>query len=106
MNIVNSKIRTALSLLVVLRTGATVFADLVDGVRYARSEPAISGLLLLGTLPGLLFIGPFAVTVPLVVPDIFHASDKWVGILWGCFGAGVLAGSLILTLRPLPVPLN
>jgi predicted MFS family arabinose efflux permease len=25
-----------------------------------------------------------------------------VGILWGCFGAGVFAGSLLLTLRPLP----
>lgn len=28
-------------------------------------------------------------TIALVVPDVLHATDKWVGILWGCFGAGV-----------------
>jgi DHA3 family tetracycline resistance protein-like MFS transporter len=42
------------------------------------------------------------VTIPLVVPDVFGASDQWVGLLWGCFGGGVFAGSLALTLRPLP----
>jgi MFS family permease len=83
-------------------TGRNVFEDLVDGLRYVAREPALRGLLLLGTIPGVFFIGPFAVTVPLVVPDVLHASDRWVGLLWGCFGAGVFLGSVVLTLRPLP----
>jgi MFS family permease len=83
-------------------TGATVLADLVDGLRHAAQEPPIRGLLLLGTVIGVVFIGPFSVTVPLQVPDVLGAGDKWVGLLWGCFGAGVFAGSLTLTLRPLP----
>jgi len=82
-------------------TGRNVLGDLVDGVRYVVREPALLGLLLLATVPGAFFIGPFAVTVPLVVPDVLHATDKWIGILWGCFGAGVFLGSLLLTLRPL-----
>jgi MFS family permease len=91
-----------------IRTGTppasskSVFADLREGLRYARRTPAILGLLLLSTVPGIVFIGPFNVTVPLLVPDVLHASDKWVGLLFACFGGGVLAGSLYLTWKPLP----
>jgi MFS family permease len=83
-------------------SGASIRDDLRAGVRYVASEPALRGLLLLGTVVGVFFIGPFAVTVPILVPDVFGASDRWVGILWGCFGAGVLLGSIALTLRSLP----
>ena len=83
-------------------TGRTVLGDLADGVRYVLGDPTLRSLILLATIPGVLFIGPFAVTVALVVPDVLHASDKWVGLLGGRFGAGVFAGSVLLTLRPLP----
>jgi len=83
-------------------TGRNVLGDLVDGVRYVATERAILGLLFLATVPGAFFVGPFAVTIPLVVPDVLHESDKWIGILWGCFGAGVFVGSVLLTLRPMP----
>jgi MFS family permease len=83
-------------------SGRSVLRDLADGLRYVRGEPALQGLLVLATVPGVCFVGPFAVTIALVVPDVLHASDKWVGLLWGCFGAGVFTGSLALTLRPLP----
>ena len=83
-------------------SGSRIGEDLRAGVRYVASEPALRGLLLLGTVVGVFFIGPFAVTVPIVVPDVFGESDRWVGILWGCFGAGVIAGSIALTLRRVP----
>jgi MFS family permease len=83
-------------------TGRDVFADLADGLRYAARHPALRSLLLLALVPGVFFIGPFAVTIALQVPEVLGASDKWVGLLWGCFGAGVFAGSLALTLWPLP----
>ena len=79
-----------------------VFGDLADGVRYAATHPGIRGVLLLSLIPGVLFIGPFAVTVPIVVPDWYGESDRWVGLFWGCFGAGVFTGSIALMLRPIP----
>jgi MFS family permease len=83
-------------------SGRNVLGDLADGVRYVARTPALRGILLLTTVPGVFFIGPFAVTVPIVVPDFFAASDRWVGLFWGCFGAGVFAGSVLLSLRSLP----
>ena len=83
-------------------TGRNVLGDLLDGVRYVRREPAILSLLLLSTTIGLFFIGPFGVTVAILVPDVLHASDKWVGLLTGCFGGGVLIGSMLLTLKRFP----
>jgi predicted MFS family arabinose efflux permease len=83
-------------------SGRSVLGDLADGLRYVAAEPALRALVLLAAIPGLLFVGPFAVTVPIVVPDVLRAGDKWVGLLWGSFGAGVFAGSLLLTLRSLP----
>jgi MFS family permease len=85
-----------------VRTGRDVLGDLADGVRYARSEPTILSLLLLSTMIGVFFIGPFAVTVAILVPDVLHAGDKWVGLLWGCFGGGILGGSVLLTWKRLP----
>jgi MFS family permease len=81
---------------------ASVLSDLVEGLRYMRSEPALRALLLLGTVIGVLFIGPFAVTLPILVPDVFLAGDKWIGLLWACFGGGVFTGSLALTRWPIP----
>jgi len=83
-------------------SGATVFSDLLGGLRYVRTEPSVLGLLLLGTVIGIFFIGPFSVTVPIMVPDVLYATDKWVGLLWGCFGGGVFLGSIALTLRRVP----
>jgi MFS family permease len=83
-------------------SGRNVLGDLADGVRYVARTPALRGILLLTTVPGVFFIGPFAVTVPIVVPDFFAASDRWVGLFWGCFGAGVFAGSVLLSLRSIP----
>jgi MFS family permease len=83
-------------------SGRHVLGDLTDGLRYVAGQAHLRGLLSLAAVPGVFFIGPFAVTLPLLVPDVFGASDKWVGFLWGCFGAGVVAGSLLLTFRPLP----
>jgi predicted MFS family arabinose efflux permease len=80
-------------------TGKSPFADLKDGLRYGLGQPHIRGLLFLGTIPGIFLMGPFAVTVVIMVEDVFVASDRYVGILWGCFGAGIFLGSVILSIR-------
>lgn len=78
-------------------TGRSIRGDLGEGVRYVLRTPRLRGILLLGTIPGVLIMGPFAVTVVLMVEDEFRAADRWVGLLWGSFGAGILAGSLLLS---------
>lgn len=83
-------------------SGRSVRGDLVDGLRYVSKEPSLIGLLTVGAVPGIFIMGPFAVTIVLVVEDVFKASDAYVGILWGAFGAGILLGSILLTLRRLP----
>ncbi len=83
-------------------TGKTVIGDLVDGLRYVKTSPALTGLLVLGTIPGMFIMGPFAVTVVIQVEDVFKANDAFVGLLWACFGGGILVGSVLMTIRRLP----
>ena len=78
-------------------TDRRILDDLVAGLRYVRSHKQIRELLLVGGIPGFFFMGPFGVTVPLIVPDVLQRSDRWVGFLWGAFGAGIFVGSVLLT---------
>lgn len=74
-----------------------ILEDLVAGLRYVKGHPQIRELLMIGGIPGFFFMGPFGVTVPLIVPDVLERSDRWVGFLWGAFGAGIFCGSILLT---------
>jgi MFS family permease len=78
-------------------SGRSVRGDLVEGVRYVLRTPTLIGIVALGTIPGMLIMGPFAVTIVLMVGDEFRAADRWVGFLWGSFGAGIVVGSLLLS---------
>jgi hypothetical protein len=79
-------------------TGRSIRGDLADGLRYIRTSPGLLGVLLLGAVPGVFLMGPFSVTIVLFVQDVFEASNKYVGIIWGCFGGGIVLGSMLLTL--------
>ena len=76
--------------------------ELGAGLSYVRSSSAILGLLALAAVPGFFFGGPLLVTMVGIVEDVHQASDKWVGILLGSFGAGTIVSSILLTARPLP----
>ncbi len=78
-------------------TGKSVIGDLADGLRYVKGQPVLLALLSMQLLPGLLLIGPFRVTTVLIVQDILHQPDRFVGFMSGGFGIGVLAGSMALT---------
>lgn len=78
-------------------TGKNVWGDLKAGLGYVRSSPVLPGILILGTIPGVFFMGPFTVTNLFVVKDVLRESDKFVGIMFGCLGAGILVGSVLLT---------
>lgn len=79
-------------------TGKSVGRDLVEGLRYVWHNSSLLGILALGTVPGMLLMGPFAVTVVLIVEDVFEASDRYVGFFWGAMGAGILTGSVAMSI--------
>lgn len=79
-------------------TGRSVRHDLAEGIRYVRRNSSLLGILALGTIPGVFLTGPFAVTVVLMVEDVFEASDKFVGLLWGSLGAGIVFGSFLMSM--------
>jgi MFS family permease len=80
----------------------SVRSDLVNGLRYARNSPQIVGLLVIALLPGVFFGGPMMVNMVIMVEDVLVAPDRYVGLLFGVFGAGILVFSILLTIRPLP----
>ena len=79
-------------------TGRSVRHDLAEGIHYVRKNNSLLGILALGTVPGVFLMGPFAVTVVLMVEDVFEASDKYVGLLWGALGGGIVFGSLLMSM--------
>lgn len=78
-------------------TGKSVFRDLTEGLRYVHHNKSLLGILALGTVPGMLLMGPFMVTLVLIVQDVYEASDKFVGFMVGSMGAGILAGSILMS---------
>lgn len=79
-------------------TGKSVSRDLSEGLHYVWRRPALLGILALATIPGMLLMGPFGVTVVLIVEDVFEAPDRYVGFLWGAMGAGILTGSILMSM--------
>ena len=79
-----------------------VRSELMEGLRYVRGSRNIIGLLVLAAMPGIFYAGPLTVNMLLIVEDVLMLEDRWVGILFGTFGAGMIVSSALMTLRPLP----
>ncbi len=71
-------------------------ADLVDGLRYVRSNKRLSHLLLLSF--GVVLVGfPHVAFLPVVAEDIFDAGASGYGLLITASAVGAVAASLTLT---------
>ncbi len=82
------------------RGDASVWANLMDGVRYVRSRRVIAALVLLAGVPAL-FLLNYLVLLPLFARDVLQIGAAGLGLLSGGIGVGALAGALVLAvLRP------
>ena len=82
------------------RGDASVWANLMDGVRYVRSRRVIAALVLLAGVPAL-FLLNYLVLLPLFARDVLQIGAAGLGLLSGSIGVGALAGALVLAvLRP------
>ncbi|HJP94279.1 MAG TPA: MFS transporter [Pyrinomonadaceae bacterium] len=72
-----------------------LWRDLVEGVRYARTRPRVSSLLLLSAVNSL-FGAPYFSMVPIYARDIFHLGETGLALLMGTAGCGAFFGALLV----------
>jgi predicted MFS family arabinose efflux permease len=80
----------------------SVREGLAEGIRYARRTPIVPGLMFLVMVPGIFFAGPMNVNMVILVEDVLHASDKWIGIIFVAFGVGIMINLTVLTFWTVP----
>jgi MFS family permease len=77
---------------------ASMLAHVAEGFRFVlRSKPISALLLLLGLVS--LMGTPYAVLMPIISDQTFHAGSRGLGILMGASGVGALIGALSLARR-------
>jgi MFS family permease len=69
-------------------------ADLVAGLAYVRSTPAVAALVSLGFL--MPFAGTYFAMIPVYARDVLSAGPDGLGLLVGSFSLGSLVGSILL----------
>jgi MFS family permease len=82
------------------RVEASMWANLLDGVRYVRAERTIALLVLLAAIPAL-FILNYLVLMPVFARDILKVGAPGLGLLNASLGIGALSGALFVAVtRP------
>jgi MFS family permease len=82
------------------RVEASLWANMIDGVRYVRGERTIALLVLLAAIPAL-FILNYLVLMPVFARDILRIGAPGLGLLNASLGIGALSGALLVAvLRP------
>jgi MFS family permease len=77
------------------RVEASVWSNVMDGVRYVRSERTIALLVLLAAVPAL-FILNYLVLMPVFARDILKIGAPGLGLLNASLGVGALSGALLV----------
>ena len=80
----------------------SIWEGLSEGLAYARKTPIVPGLMFLVMVPGVFFAGPMDVNMVILVEDVLEESDKWVGIIFGAFGVGIVINLIALTVWQVP----
>jgi MFS family permease len=82
------------------RVQASMWSNLVDGLRYVRSRRVITVLVLLAAVPAL-FLLNYLVLLPVFARDVLLIGAPGLGLLSAGIGIGALAGAIgLATLRP------
>ena len=83
-----------------VRVEASLWSNLVDGLRYVRRQTDVAVLVLLATAPAL-FLLNYLVLLPVYARDILRIGAPGLGLLSAAIGIGALSGAVSLALlRP------
>ncbi len=86
--------------LVVGRLEASLWTNIGDGLRYARSTPPVPILLLLTIVPALLNLN-YLVLLPIFARDVLVIGAPGLGLMTSAVGIGAVVGALtVAVLRP------
>jgi MFS family permease len=78
--------------------GVSAIARILEGFRFAATEPRVRALLVLFAITALSGI-PYSTLMPIFASRIFHGDARTLGLLMGATGAGALCGALMLASR-------
>ncbi len=82
------------------RIEASMWSNLLDGLRYVRSDPIVPVLLALTVVPGLLNLN-YLVLLPIFARDILAIGAPGLGLMTSAVGIGALLGALTVAMaRP------
>jgi MFS family permease len=82
--------------------GRSAFGDVVEGLRFVRSQTWLWGTLVAAAIALLCFYGPWEVLIPFVVKNELGGSARDLGFVFGAGGLGAVLSSLVLAQRSLP----
>jgi MFS family permease len=79
---------------------ASMWSNLVDGIRFVRARPTIGVLLLLAAAPAVFLLNDL-VLLPVYARDVLDIGAAGLGLLTAAIGVGALTGALgVAILRP------
>ena len=84
------------------KEGSSPLKEVVEGIRFARSQPWLWGTLLSAALTLLFVIGPFEVLIPYLVKNRLSGGSEDVGLVMAAGGVGAILAALVMGQRGLP----
>jgi predicted MFS family arabinose efflux permease len=75
--------------------GRSALADMVEGLRFAASDPSMRVLIAIGALPYLLIVPIWGTLFPIYAKDVFSAGPEGLGILLTAVGVGGTLGGFV-----------
>jgi len=84
----------------VVREAPSMLKELKEGVVYALQTPILRALMLIYITANLLFMGPLALGIPIIVADYLKGDASTLSYLQSAFAAGMVLGGILLTVYP------
>ncbi|WP_042224562.1 MFS transporter [Oceanobacillus manasiensis] len=86
------------------RTIQTPWADLKEGLVYAKKNQLIISIVSMAFFLNFFFTGPFTIGIPIIVKDIFAGSAVSLAMVQMSMGVGALLGAVFLAIKAFKKP--
>ena len=70
-------------------------ADMIEGLRYAFTDPVARMMMLMGMVPALLLIPSFSALMPVFAVEVFRTGPEGLGLLLSAVGVGGVLGGMV-----------